>query len=144
MGLAVGVMQAHALRDVLGARWRWAVATMGALALPFIGFDIAKYRDWNVGYSLQWAVALGSIVAAIAQSRMLARRFDGASWWIPASVIGWSLAVAILNALDRFGRSLQASGVVKLAVFAGGVVLGGTMLGLTTGVALRSLRHHPD
>jgi len=140
MGVGVGLCQAHALREVLGARWRWVLATTIALAVPFVGYDIAKVRAWDITYSLQWAVMIGGPLVGVVQSRLLARRFGGTWWWIPASALGWSLSVALVNALDRFGRSLDVSGLVKLAVFAGGVILGGLVLGLSTGAVLRRLR----
>jgi hypothetical protein len=140
MGLGVGWMQGRVLRATLGGAARWTLATTLALAIPFAFFDVAKLREWENGYSLQWAVTAGGVLVGVAQARLLAARFRGSAAWILASVVGWGLSVAVTNGVDAFGRSLAVGNGVKLALFLGGVVLGGTVLGLATGSAMRWLR----
>lgn len=140
MGLGVGWMQGRALRPTLGGAWRWASATMLVLAIPFAFFDVAKLREWDIGYSLQWAVTVGGLLVGMAQAQLLATRFRGTMAWIPATFAGYALSVAVTNGVDAFSRSLSVGNGMKLAMFLGGVVLGGVVLGLTTGWAMGRLR----
>lgn len=140
MGLGVGWMQGRVLRESLGGAWRWAIVTMLVLAIPFAFFDVAKLRDWDIGYSLQWAVTVGGLLVGVVQAQLLATRFRGTTAWVPATFAGYALSVAVTNAVDAFSRSLSVGNGVKLAMFLGGVVLGGVVLGVTTGLALGRLR----
>lgn len=140
MGLGVGWMQGRALRPTLGGAWRWAVATMLVLAMPFAFFDVAKLRAWDIGYSLQWAVTVGGLFVGMVQAQLLATRCRGTTAWIPATFAGCALSVAVTNGVDAFSRSLSVGNAVKLAMFVGGVVLGGVVLGVTTGLAMRRIR----
>lgn len=140
MGLGVGWMQGSALRATLGGAWRWAIATMLVLAIPFAFFDVAKLRAWDIGYSLQWAVTVGGLLVGMVQAQLLATRLRGTTAWIPATFAGYALSVAVTNGVDAFSRSLSVGNGVKLAMFLGGVVLGGVVLGLTTGWAVGRLR----
>ncbi len=140
MGLGVGWLQGRALRPVLGDAWRWAFATMCALALPFAFFDVAKLREWDIAYSLPWAVTVGGLLVGLVQRQLLARRLHGATAWIPASFVGWMSSVLVTTGVDAMSRSTSLGNGVKLALFLGGVVLGGLVLGVVSGVGLRRLR----
>ncbi len=140
MGLGVGWMQGRALRESLGGPWRWAIATMLVLAIPFAFFDVAKLRAWDIGYSLQWAVTVGGLLVGVVQAQLLSMRFRGTTPWIPATFAGYALSVAVTNGVDAFSRSLSVGNGVKLAMFLSGVVLGGVVLGVTTGLAIRQMR----
>jgi hypothetical protein len=81
----------------------------------------------------------GGLLAGVLEERLLGRRFARTTWWIPASVAGWTLAaltVALFALLPRNPWLAFAA--------LGAILLGGGVLGLVTGAALERLqRSHP-
>jgi hypothetical protein len=136
MGIAVGFLQARAIRGVLpgASRWFWSCAV--GLAIPFLVTDIWKPTGLSAAYSLFAAVALGGVVIGAWQSLILRSRLRRAGWWMLASAVGWVLAGAMAAAADPLSHAPGLRGIWGALAYLGIIAGGGLILGLVTGAAL--------
>ena len=126
MGTGVGVMQARVLRPYLGARGPWIAATALGLAAPFIVADLARGLGFALPYMLSAYVALGGLLAGILQWPLLRGLVARAAWWVPASLVGWSLGGATVALNDLLPKT---PGLVGALQYVGVVLAGGLLLG---------------
>lgn len=139
MGAGVGFMQGRVIREVIGKAGPWAWSTTVGLALPFLVFDLAKAagREWP--FSLYPCVAVGGLIAGAWQARLLRPHFRGTGSWVAASAVGWSLSAGAAALADAGRVSQSVRGLAGALLFLGIVALGGLVLGIVTGAALRLL-----
>lgn len=136
MGVGVGFMQGRTLRGILPRAAPWFWSCVGGLAIPFLVADIARIAEWNLGYSVYWAVAVAGLTAGVWQAVILGKRFRSAHWWIPVSALGWTLAGALVGGSDAMVRNASVRGVAGLLAYLGLLAVGGFVLGAVTGVWL--------
>jgi hypothetical protein len=139
MGLGIGWMQGRALRTTLGAARPWIIATTLGLAFPFIIYDLSVALERQLPYQLPYVVAIGGLCVGTWQSLILGRQFRGNGLWIGASLVGWTLAASAAYFADTL-RSSGLRGIVGALAYLGLAALGGPVLGMVTGIALRGLK----
>ena len=140
MGLAIGLAEWLVLRgEVTGAR-RWIVVSVATWAVAWaIGqamTDALLEDYWLIGL-VPGGVLLAAIVS-VGQWLVLRRWTRGASWWLPAGLVGWSIAgtVSMYGGAGLFGMGLAAFvGPVAWPIAAAP----GALAGLITGAALIAL-----
>ena len=140
MGLGVGAAQAWRCREILGAPGPWVVVTAGCLALPFLVSDVARVVGHPLPYVLPVLVAIGGLCTGLGQAWLLSRRYRAVLAWVPASVVGWSLAAATSLVTDMRYRAVMPRGVAGLALILVVLASGGVMLGVATGAVLSRLQ----
>lgn len=140
VGAGVGLVQARALRPVLGRGAPWALASSAGLAVPFLVSDLSGRFGWGLGYSLQWCVVAGGVLVGCAQAVLWRPRVTGAAWWAAASAVGWALAGGAAGLADAIGRGASFRGLAGAGLYLALVAGGGLVLGAVTGGALRLLR----
>jgi hypothetical protein len=106
------------------------------LAAPFLATDIASAAGLGSIYSLYASVAAGGLLVGAWQAKLLRQRFKNSSWWIAASLLGWSVAGGTVAAASWLTQRRQVRGLWGLAAYLGVVAIGGLILGLATGMAL--------
>lgn len=136
MGIAVGFLQARAIRGLLPSAWRWFWSCAVGLAIPFLATDIWKPTGLSPTYSLFAALLLGGVAIGAWQSLILRSRLRRAGWWMLASVVGWALAGGMAASADALSRSQGLRGIWGALAYLGIVAGGGLVLGLVTGAAL--------
>jgi hypothetical protein len=142
MGIGIGVMQGRVLRPALGPARPWILATTIGLALPFLVYDLSVALDRPLPYLLPVVVAIGGVCVGGWQVMLLARTFAGTGIWVVASVVGWTAAAGAAFAADLLQKS-GIRGITGALLYLGAAALGGPVLGLMTGLALRRLRDRP-
>ena len=133
MGAGVGYLQGRLLHRWLGTGYGWFFASTIGMGIPFVVGDVAGAFGMNVGYSLGLYVAVGSLLIGLLQWRVLRPYVIHAGWWVPASVLGWTLPVGLIALGDR----QILPGAIGQAVALFGMFFGGIVLGLVTGALLR-------
>ena len=136
MGLGVGAVQAWRCRALVGAAGPWVVVTTACLALPFLVTDVAREMDHPLPYFLPVLVAIGGLLTGAGQAWLLGRRYRSVLAWVPASVVGWSLAAATSLVTDMRYRDVLPRGVPGLALILVVLGSGGVLLGVATGLPL--------
>jgi hypothetical protein len=144
VGLAVGVAQWLVLRREQDGTQSWIAVNVAAWAVAWaIGQAITDSMlddYWLLG--LVPGGLLLAVIVGVSQWLALRRCAQRASWWLPASLIGWSVTgIACMYG----GAGLLAIG---LAAFVGPVAwliaaVPGAFAGLVTGTALMRLRAKP-
>jgi hypothetical protein len=135
MGLALGVMQARALRGVVDKPFAWIASCTVGLAAPFVVADISRAAHWDLPYSLPVFIALGGFIVGAWQASILKTRLSGTASWVVASAVGWTLAGAAALMSDT--PQLRAiRGLAGALAYLGVIAVGGLILGLVTGAAL--------
>lgn len=137
MGAGVGLMQAYVIRRLTGKTLRWVLSSMIGLALPFIVTDLAKVIGIGLPYILEANVAIGGLLAGIAQWLLLRDIFSKAWTWIVASTVGWGLAGATSAVAEGLGKSQSILGLAGALAYLGIVAGGGLILGVITSISLR-------
>ncbi len=130
MGVGVGYVQGRMAKQLLGANWRWMWATVIGLGVPFLVEDLiaAAWSEFDSLHSLQLDVAICGLFVGLLQRRILRSHSERANWWVPISVVGWTLAA--WTASVNFTGSLDA--ILNLGM----ILMGGVVLGAVTGGAL--------
>ncbi len=131
MGAGVGLMQSRVVREWVAPTRRWIWATTIGMGLPFLLWDLGAAVGIDAFFSLPLCVVVGSLLVGVLQSMLLRPRLNRASWWIPASFVGWGLPAA--------GIALGDSGLLSgpgALVSVGAMFLGGAVLGAVTGKVL--------
>lgn len=136
MGAGIGLMQGRAIRPLLGRAAPWFWSSAGGLALPFLVTDLSKLTPWSLPYSLYVVVAIGGVIVGGWQALLLRRAASRAGWWVPASLVGWSLAALVAALPDRLLTAQAIRGVPALLLYLGIVATGGVVLGAVSGATL--------
>jgi hypothetical protein len=88
------VGQMLVLRGILGSAWGWlAAGAVGwSLIYGLVGVLLRPYLpDLGPEVSLTLIGLCVGVVLGITQWAFLRRHFSGAGWWVPASIVGWTL-----------------------------------------------------
>ncbi len=110
------------------------MSTTVGMGVPFLLWDLSAVLAADAFFALPTCVVAGSLLVGVLQARLLRVAYRGTARWIPASLVGWGLPVAAM-ALGDSGVLSGAGAIVSVvAMFFGGVVLGGV-----TGTALVSM-----
>jgi hypothetical protein len=135
VGMAAGValLQSRFL-DAAMERRRWVIASMVAMGVPFVLWDVSRVIQVPLVPGLPGAAAIGSILLGVVQGRMLWHAARPIAWWALANLLGWGIPVGIIGLADAPVLGGWGPALSTLAMF-----LGGTVLGLSTGTALRWL-----
>jgi hypothetical protein len=145
-GFPVGLFQWIVLRRFVSRSEPWIVATtlgffaawcVAAILLAIV-LTVAKGAG-NTAVFL--ALAAATPIIGFAQRRVIKTRF-----WVIASTVGWTSFVAVLtfgsNSLPAVSslaaRVVSAIAGYAMTSMAGAALLGGTLAGATTGIALAS------
>jgi hypothetical protein len=136
MGAGVGFMQRRIVRglQVRATPWFWSCAI--GLALPFLAFDLARAAGREITFSLYASVALGGLIAGAWQGYLLRAHLPKAGWWLPASLLGWSMASGVAAIADTLSRTQQLRGIAGALAYLSISATGGLVLGLVTGLSL--------
>ena len=130
MGAGVGFAQGRMARKWLGATRHWALASFIGLGVPFVMFDLVTAGlsgSYNL-LALALDVAIAGLLVGLLQRRILRSHTDRANWWVPACVIGWTLAAWTASATPAGGQDALLN--------LGMILSGGVVLGVVTGGAL--------
>ena len=136
MGAGVGLLQSRLSMFPLVARRAWVTSSALGMAAPFVVFDVAGLIRAPVEYSLPISVAIGGVVVGVWQSILLRRTSRRASLWTFSSAVGWSLAGA--TALNNLFLP-RIPGLTGAMIYVAVVLLGGVVLGVIGGAALRAI-----
>ncbi len=139
MGFAVGLLQGRAIRPILGGALPWMLATGVGFALPFLLSDLTAHEEWPLEYSLPWCVAIGGGIVGLLQALLLRQRQRGVTWWVAASLLGWSLAGAMANVANSLTGNASVRGASGALLFLLLVATGGVVLGLVSSWSLQRL-----
>jgi hypothetical protein len=137
MGVGVGWLQGRLLATQLGSNARWLRATALGLTAPFLARDLTKLMGLHLPYALPGAVVVGGLTAGLLQWRVLRAHAARSAWWIPVSMLGWTLAGSTVVFNDKVLP--KTPGVIGALIYIGIILIGGIFLGATTGLALRRI-----
>ncbi len=135
MGAGVGYMQGRVIKPLLGGSTRWLLSSIVGLGLPFLVWDLSGPLQLSIPFSLAGAVVVGSVLVGVFQWLLLRGQSRRAGWWIPASVVGWSLPVLLI----ALGDGDSVLGPWGSFVSTGAMLLGGLILGAIGGHALKAI-----
>ena len=124
MGAGVGYMQARVVGAWLDPTRRWLWTSIIGMGIPFVLWDIGAVAGIGALFSLPLCVLIGGLLVGILQRRLLRPRFERASWWILACVVGWGLPAGAIALADSGLLPGPWSLLSIIAMFFGGVVLG--------------------
>jgi hypothetical protein len=106
------------------------------MTLPFVVLEqIGGLTGIQILFS---AVSIGAVIIGYVHYALLKNHVSKAILWLPASAIGWMAALTAVKALD-FTYVLSASNLVLFFVNLGLILSGGLLLGLSSGIALKTM-----
>ncbi len=128
----IGVMQWLILR------WRIPFASRWILASTLAGFCAGVISAIS-GYAADLALGYGGFGALVGSLQWLVLREHTlrAKWWLLASPVGWTMAVATIRFVDSAGALPEIAGVV----IAFGAIA--AVAAIVTGIAFIWLMHEP-
>jgi hypothetical protein len=142
MGLGVGMLQARLVAPMIGRRREWVLATTIGLTLPFLIADVGRLLGGALPYSLAAYVALGGVLAAALQERLLCRAaVAGTWWWLIVTPIGWLLAGSTVWVAEWLPKNV--TGLIGAGRYVAVVLSGGVVLGVAGAAAWRQMRTGP-
>lgn len=123
MGLGVGYMQGRVLRQWLGVNSRWMWASVIGMGAPLVAEDIiaALWSEFGDLHTAELDIMICGLLTGILQRQILREHSEKANWWIPISLVGWTLAawVASITVVGEW------DGLINLgAILSGGVIIG--------------------
>lgn len=140
MGTGVGALQRRLVAERVQAPTAWWRASILGVTAPFVAWDLAKLLRVPLPYALAGAVVLGGLTVGVLQARVLRAHSSRSAEWIPASLLGWALA-AVMVAVNDFLPKIP--GLFGALIYVAVVLVGGLLLGLTTGLALEHILKAP-
>lgn len=135
MGAGVGYMQGRVMKPLLGGSTNWWLTSTVGMGLPFLAWDLSGPLQLSIPFSLMGSVIVGSGLVGVSQWLLLRGQSSRAAWWIPATVVGWSLPVVLIATGD--GDSVLGSWGAFVST--GAMLLGGLILGSIGGQALKAI-----
>lgn len=138
MGLAVGVVQAFALRRLAVPALHWIASSVFALTVPFVlSHFLLPSAAW---YTLPICVLTGAALLSCMQEMLLRRSGITGVAWCRRSLLGWTLAALFLLAINAtmMIRPAPVWGLVLAVVNLLLILAGGPVLGWITGQGMRN------
>jgi hypothetical protein len=127
LGASMGTLQWLVLRRHFSQAGWWVAAS--AVGGTLVGSGGAFYGS-KVQVNLVIVYGLVGIILGALQWLVLRRQISRLGWWVIASLLGWALAVPVVQSLDRLGLMRGLSETVGLIL---GIGLMGTVVGIVTG-----------
>jgi protein-S-isoprenylcysteine O-methyltransferase Ste14 len=141
MGTGVGALQRWVVAERVGAATAWWRATILGVTAPFVAWDLVKLLRIQLPYALAGAVVLGGLTVGVLQARVLRAHSPRSAAWIPASLLGGSLAAATVVVNDHVLPKIP--GLTGALIYVAVILAGGLLLGATTGLALERIVKAP-
>jgi hypothetical protein len=82
-------------------------------------------------------IAVIGLIVGVLQARILAQASPQSVWWIPTSIVAWSLGSSTLIVNELFLPLIP--GIVGALLYVGVVLVGGVLFGVVSGLMLRRL-----
>ena len=130
IGAGVGYAQWYVLKGMFKISSLWGLVCTVCMGIPFIAFVIMdengyKFSSYHQDYvylnRLLFGLIMGLVVGLL-QMQFLKPYFKKAVWWIAASSIGWGMCFLVSSVPMPFSML--------------GVLAGGVLLGLITGLGI--------
>jgi len=134
MGLGVGLLQRRVAPERTGTGAGWLLATTLGLTAPFLARDIARLLSFQLPYALAGSIVIGGLVAGLLQARVLRLGAGRAAVWAAASTLGWALGGTTVVLNERVLP--RTPGIIGALIYVGVILIGGILLGATTGLVL--------
>jgi drug/metabolite transporter (DMT)-like permease len=128
IGAMMGILQWLVLRRHFSQVGWWVAASAVGGTLVGIGGAYYGNKEGQVNLTVFYSL-VGSILGAL-QWLLLRRRISRSGWWVVASLLGWALALPVIQSLDRLGLMRGLSDAI---VYPLGFGLMGTVVGIVTG-----------
>ncbi len=135
MGLGVGALQTPVLRRAFPGTRGWVTATALGLSAPFALSDTLQLAGVALPFSLPAHVAVGGVLAAVLQWRLLRGVIDRAErawWWLVVTPPGWLLAGSTVWLNEMLPK---IPGIVGALLYVAVVLAGGLVLGAASAVS---------
>lgn len=140
MGTGVGALQRRLVAERVQATTGWWRASIIGVTAPFVVWDLVQLLPVPLPHALAGSVVLGGLTVGVLQARVLRAYSTRSAEWIPASLLGWSLAAATVVANDHLPK---IPGVIGALIYIAVILVGGPLLGVTTGLALERILKAP-
>lgn len=139
MGWTVGAAQWLAGRKWFGATSRWMWASTIGMTVPFLFADLALMQNGGLSkYVLPALAGVGGFLSGLLQRNSLRSHFEKADRWVVVSAVAWMCPALLVSFVAVRGHPNTA---LEMARNLGSSLLGGVVLGATTGGALARLLH---
>jgi hypothetical protein len=129
LGASMGTLQWLVLRRHFSQAGWWVAAS--AVGGTLVGIGGAFYGS-KVQVNLVIVYGLVGIILGALQWLVLRRRISRSGWWMVVSVLGWALAVPVVQSLDRLGLMRGLSETI-------GLILGSGLVGMVVGIVTGGL-----
>jgi len=129
LGTAMGILQWLVLRKHFSQAGWWVAAS--AVGGTLVGIGVVSYGN-KVQGNLVIFYSLVGIILGTLQWLVLRRRISQSGWWMVVSLLGWALAVPIVQSLDR----LELMGGLSETI---GLILGFGLMGMVVGIVTGGL-----
>ncbi len=129
LGAAVGYVQRRFAQNPIAASWRWVLSTSVGMGIPYVVVVMADEFWGGIPAALDSKVAIaavGGLITGLVQLPNVRRHSRRSGWWVLANIVGWGLG-----------------GLAMAIGFAGGLLIGGALLGVVTGGAMVWLLQSP-
>jgi len=127
IGAAMGTLQWLVLRRNLAQAGWWVAAS--AVGGTLFGIGGASFGS-EVQIHLAILYGLMGIILGALQWLVLRRQVSRSGWWMVGSLLGWALAVQVVQFVDRFELMRGLPETIGLIIGSG---LIGTVVGMVTG-----------
>ena len=123
----MGTLQWLVLRRHFSQAGWWVAAS--AVGGTLVGIGGVFYGS-KLQVNLVIIYGLAGIILGALQWLVLRRRISRSGWWVVASLLGWALAVLVVQSVDRLGLM---RGLSEIAGYILGFGLMGMVVGIVTG-----------
>lgn len=139
MGAGVGFTQWLFLRKIIRIHKNWIWFSLAGMGIPMIILDLTLGEA--VTMKLALSIGLGALAVGVLQYFMLEPYSRKAFFWIPASVVGWTLAVGTVFTIDYTSalRPTVSSNLVLALINLVLILAGGVVLGVISGISMKRI-----
>jgi len=117
--------------------WLWLIANI-------IGNTLLSMLVWQDPYDLRSRIFLNEILhgvgISIAQSVVLRNRFAKESWWLPLTLLGWTVGLIIIFFVPALSLRSQAQNLPTISILTIDLAIIGTTVGISQWQLLKSFR----
>jgi hypothetical protein len=141
MGTGVGALLRRIVAERVHAPTTWWRASILGVTAPFLAWDVLHLLRVPLPHALAATVVLGGLTVGVLQARVLRAYSTRSAEWIVASLVGWSLAASTVALNDKVIPKIP--GIVGALIYVAVILIGGLLLGVTTGLALERILNAP-